>query len=146
MDSPTSETAHRRELVDRIYPNYTNYDPVQGALIPILQEIQAHAGEISGAVVRLKISLPGHLGSVLREGEILKALKEAYNIRIAKELRRPARGRASGWIKDTMTPLEALSKYMESNNVPIEKRKKLLEYGEKLINEKFSSDRGSYAG
>jgi hypothetical protein len=45
-----------------------------------------------------------------------------------------------------MTPLEALSKYMESNNVPVERRKKLLEYGEKLINEKFSSDRGSYAG
>jgi exonuclease SbcD len=112
----------------------------------ILKEILEHTDVISGAVVRLKLSLPGHLASVLREGEIFKALKEAYNVSIAKELRRSSRGRASGWIKDAMTPLEALNKYMESNNVPVERRKKLLEYGEKLIKEKFSSDRGSYAG
>jgi GTP1/Obg family GTP-binding protein len=111
-----------------------------------LKEILEHIDMISGAVVRLKLSLPGHLASVLREGEIFKALKEAYNVSIAKELRRSSRGRASGWIKDAMTPLEALNKYMESNNVPVERRKKLLEYGEKLIKEKFSSDRGSYAG
>jgi DNA repair protein SbcD/Mre11 len=112
----------------------------------ILKEILEHDDVISGAVVRLKLSLPGHLVSVLREGEIFKALKEAYNVSIAIELRRASRGRASGWVKDAMTPLEALNKYMESNNVPVERRKKLLEYGEKLINEKFSTDRGSYAG
>ncbi len=112
----------------------------------IVREIQQHEGEISGAIVRLKLSLPEQFASILREGEIFKALKEAYNVSVAKDIRRSSRGRASGWIKDAMTPLEALNKYMDSNNVPAERRKKLLEYGEKLINEKFSSDRGSYAG
>jgi DNA repair protein SbcD/Mre11 len=112
----------------------------------ILREIQQHAGEISGAVVRLKLSLPEQFASILREGEIFKALKEAYNVSVAKDIRRSSRSRASGWIKDAMTPLEALNKYLDSNNVPVERRKKLLEYGEKLINEKFSSDRGSNAG
>ena len=48
LDSPTLETAHLRELVDKIYPNFTNYDPVQSALIPMLQEIQAEAGYLPG--------------------------------------------------------------------------------------------------
>jgi len=112
----------------------------------IIREILAHADDVRGAVVRLKLSLPEHLSSMLREGGIFKVLKEAYNVSIAKELRRSSRGRASGWLKETLSPLEALNKYLESNNVPVERRTKLLEYGEKLIREKFSSDRGSYAG
>lgn len=104
----------------------------------ILRELNEHAGEMAGAVIRLKLSLPGHMAMVLREGEILKALKEAYNISIAKELRRSVRGRASGWIKDSMAPMEALINYLENNKVPRERREKLLEYGQRLINEKLS--------
>jgi hypothetical protein len=111
----------------------------------ILRGIAAHANEIAGAVVRLKISLPGNMANVLREGEILKAVKEAYNVNIAKEMRRSVRGRATGWIKDSMTPLEALKNYLESNNVTPERRNKLLEYGEKLINDKLSATRGANA-
>jgi NADH-quinone oxidoreductase subunit E len=48
LDSPTPETARQRVLVDRIYPNYANYNPVQSALIPLLQEIQAEAGYLPG--------------------------------------------------------------------------------------------------
>jgi DNA repair protein SbcD/Mre11 len=111
----------------------------------ILHGIAAHAGEIAGAVVRLKLSLPGGLANLLREGEILKALKEAYNVTIAKEMRRSVRSRASGWIKDSLTPLEALKNYLETSNVSAERRNKLLEYGEKLINEKLSANKGANA-
>jgi len=111
-----------------------------------VRELTTHSGEINDAVVRIKLSLPAQLVSMLREGEIFKALKEAYNVSIAKDIRRSSRRRASGWANETMSPLDALNKYLEVNNVPSERRKKLLEYGEKLINEQFSSDRGSYAG
>jgi exonuclease SbcD len=112
----------------------------------ILEEIAARPGDIGGAVVRLKLSLPGHLASTLRDGDIFKALKEAYNVSIARNIRRISRSRGADWINDTLTPLEALRKYMETQNIAVERRKKLLEYGEKLINEKISADRGSHAG
>ncbi|MGD0355291.1 MAG: exonuclease SbcCD subunit D [Dehalococcoidia bacterium] len=112
----------------------------------ILSEIAGRSGDIADAIVRLKLSLPGHLASALRDGEIFKALKEAYNVSIARDIRRVSRSRGAGWIKDTLTPLEALRKYMETQNIAVERRKKLLEYGEKLINEKLSAERGNHAG
>ena len=112
----------------------------------VLSEIAGRSGDIADAIVRLKLSLPGHLASALRDGEIFKALKEAYNVSIARDIRRVSRSRGAGWIKDTLTPLEALRKYMETQNIAVERRKKLLEYGEKLINEKLSAERGNHAG
>ncbi|MHB8086236.1 MAG: metallophosphoesterase family protein, partial [Dehalococcoidia bacterium] len=49
----------------------------------VLDEIAARSGDIAGAIVRLKLSLPGHTTAALRDGEIFKALKEAYNVSIA---------------------------------------------------------------
>ncbi|MGA2159269.1 MAG: exonuclease SbcCD subunit D [Dehalococcoidia bacterium] len=112
----------------------------------ILDEIAARSGAITGAIVRLKLSLPGHTTAALRDGEIFKALKEAYNVSIARDIRRTSRIRSEGWLKETLTPLDALRKYMETQNIAIERRQKLLEYGEKLINEKLSADRGGNAG
>jgi DNA repair protein SbcD/Mre11 len=112
----------------------------------ILSEISARSGDIAGAIVRLKLSLPGHQAAAAGDGDIFKALKEAYNVSIARETRKVSRSRAAGWITDTLTPLEALTKYIETQNIAIERRKKLLEYGEKLINEKLSADRGTNAG
>ena len=112
----------------------------------VLSNIAQRAGDIAGAIVRLKLSLPGHLASALRDGEIFKALKEAYNVSIARDIRKVSRGRGAGWINDSLTPLEALKKYMETQNIAVERRKKLLEYGERLINEKLSADRGTHAG
>jgi len=40
-----------KEIVDRIYSHYTHYDPVQSALIPLLQEIQAKLGYLSTAAL-----------------------------------------------------------------------------------------------
>ena len=111
----------------------------------VLQQIANCQNEITGAVVRLKISLPGSMASLLRDGEILKALKEAYNVTIGKEIRQTTRIRASGWATGELSPLDALKNYLEVKNVPVERRKKLLEYGEKLIREKLSADRGDYA-
>lgn len=132
----------RKFLTLEIYLPDESLDPTAD----ILQQIMPRADDIRDAVVRLRLSLPEHFSSILREGEIFKAFKEAYNVSIAKDVRRFSRVRATGWTKETITPLEALKKYLETNNVPIERRKKLLEYGEKLINDRLSVDRGLYAG
>jgi NADH-quinone oxidoreductase subunit E len=51
LDPTNTEAASLRELVDKIYPNYTHYDPVQSALIPILQEVQAEVGYLPGTAL-----------------------------------------------------------------------------------------------
>jgi exonuclease SbcD len=118
-----------------------NPDPTKS----ILERIAERKGDIADAIVRLKISLPANLATMLREGEIFKALKEAYNVSIGKEIRQVARTRASGWITKNLTPLDALKNYLEIKNYSLEHREKLMEYGEKLIREKFAADRGEYA-
>lgn len=110
----------------------------------ILRRIQEKRDQVADAVVRLKISISGNLAIMVKENEILKALKEAYNVSIGKEIRRGIRTRASGWVTDSMTPLDALRNYLNTKNYPEAYRKKLLEYGERLINEKLSADRGDY--
>ncbi len=132
----------RRFITLEIYIPDDEADPTRR----ILNEIAARSGDIADAIVRLKLSLPGHQAAALADGDIFKALKEAYNVSIARETRKISRSRAAGWITETLTPLEALTKYMETQNIAIERRKKLLEYGEKLINEKLSADRGTNAG
>ena len=112
----------------------------------ILMKIEERREEIKDAVVRLRISLPGHLDGMLRDGDIFKALKEAYNVSIAREMRRATRSRGSGWVKQSLTPLEALHNYLDGKDVTPERRKILLEYAEKLIKEKLSMEKEAYAG
>ena len=50
MAPPADEAAHAA-LVDRIYPNFSNYSPLQSALIPMLQRIQAEAGYLHTAAL-----------------------------------------------------------------------------------------------
>jgi hypothetical protein len=54
--------------------------------------------------------------------------------------------RGAGWSNKTLTPLEALDKYLEINNVAAERQNKLHEYAERMINEKLSEDKETYAG
>ena len=43
MAPPADEAAHAA-LVDRVYPDFSNYSPIQSALIPMLQRVQSEAG------------------------------------------------------------------------------------------------------
>ncbi len=112
----------------------------------ILTKIGERIDEIKDAVVRLRVSMPGHLDGMLRDGDIFKALKEAYNVSIIREVRRAARSRGSGWVKQSLTPLEALHNYLDGKDMTAERRKILLEYAEKLIKEKLSEEKEAYAG
>jgi exonuclease SbcD len=111
----------------------------------IMAMIGDNRDEIKGAVVRLKLSMPGHLSGLVRDNDIFKALKEAYNVSISKEIRRESKSRASGWLKEGLTPMDALKNYIEGKSISPERQKMLLEYADKLIEARLSADRGTYA-
>lgn len=101
----------------------------------ILKAIAQHQTEIKEAIVRIQLSLPRTVETLLRDAEIYKALKEAYHVTIAKEVKQESRLRLGDWASEELTPLEALSIYLEAKDVSKERQKVLLEYGEKLIRE-----------
>jgi DNA repair protein SbcD/Mre11 len=111
----------------------------------IMAVINGNKDDVKGAVVRLKLSLPANMSGLVRDNEIFKALKEAYNVSISKEIRHEAKSRASGWLKEGLTPMDALKNYIEGRSISPERQKMLIDYAEKLIEDKLSADRGSYA-
>jgi exonuclease SbcD len=72
----------------------------------------------------------------IREGEIRKALADAYCIAaISKEVEQERRSRLGARAAEGITPLEALELYLESKKVGRERTRLLLEHGERLIRE-----------
>jgi hypothetical protein len=89
--------------------------------------------DIKAAIVRLKISIPESMKGLLREPEIMRALKPAYSVKFAIEIQRTARTRTASWSGKSMTPLEALDNYMQTNGVTEGRSIKLKEYAGKLL-------------
>jgi exonuclease SbcD len=105
----------------------------------VLKAIAEQPESIKDAIVRLQLSLPTELEGQLRDGDIREALKGAYYITIAKEIRREARVRlGEGAAAGEITPTQALKAYLESKKLPAERAQVLLEYGERLIGEQES--------
>jgi len=92
-------------------------------------------GKVADAIVRLQISMPAEVEGQLRDNEIRDTLKEAYYSTIAKDIRRETRLRLGEKPAEEIPPLEALKTYLETN-FPPDRAKLLLEYGEKLIQER----------
>ncbi len=110
-------------------------DPTQA----VLDAIARH--DVSDAVVRVQVAISERLEGLLDEGEVRRALKDAHYVAaIAREVERERRPRVAGFTAEGMTPMEALEVYLDSKNVPKERRKLLLEYGQRLIEEARSED------
>jgi len=92
-----------------------------------------HEAEIKNAIVRVQLSLPDILEASLRDAEINKVLRVAHCVTIAKEVRQEARLRLGDWTSQKLTPVEALKKYLETKKVLDERKRVLLEYGERLM-------------
>jgi exonuclease SbcD len=99
----------------------------------VLAAVGAQQEKIKDAVVRLNITLPATLEGQLRHNEIREALKEAHNFSINHDVRRETRLRTGSHNVEEITPLAALKIWLESKEVPPERQKVLLEYGQKLI-------------
>ncbi|MFC1989248.1 exonuclease SbcCD subunit D [Chloroflexota bacterium] len=102
----------------------------------VLKAIAEQEEKVSGAIVRLQVSLPAELEGQLRDNDIRDTLKEAYYFTIAKDIRREARLRLGAWTAEEITPLEALEKWLETQEFSPAHARLLLEYGEKLIQER----------
>jgi exonuclease SbcD len=100
----------------------------------VLRVIAPQAEKVKDAIVRLQISLPEETSiSSGRDSDLRNALKEAYYVTIAREIKQEARLRLGSRTAEELTPLDALKTYLESKRIPSERAKLLLEYGERLI-------------
>ena len=104
----------------------------------VLRTIAEQEEKVGDAVVRLNISLPAQIEGQLRDNDLRDALKEAHYFTIARDIKRETRLRLGSGTAEEITPLEALNDYLELQNLSPERKKVLLEYGERLIEVKSS--------
>ncbi len=101
----------------------------------MLGRIKTNQDKIRDSIVRIDISIPAAISNKLRDIEIRNQVKDASYITIAKEVRRENRLRMGKGTLEGVTPEEALKAYLETKYTA-ERASILLEYGEKLIQER----------
>ena len=99
----------------------------------VLRAIDEKSGETDNAVVRLQVTMPSELEGQLRDNDLREALKETHYFSISRDVQREIRARLGDRTAEEITPLDALKAYLETQNVPPERQKILLEYGRKII-------------
>ena len=105
-------------------------DPTQAVLDAVARQ------DVTDAVVRVQIAISERLEPLLDEAEIRRALKDAHIVAaVARDVERESRPRLAGLTAETMTPIEALELYLNGKNLPDERVKLLMEYGERLIDQ-----------
>lgn len=103
---------------------------------PTAKVIQTIATQpVKDAIVRVQISLPEAGSSRLNDSEIRNVLKEAQYFTIARNTARETRLRLGKLTASELTPIEALKIYLGTKNISPERTHKLLDYGERLIEE-----------
>jgi exonuclease SbcD len=122
-------TQARRFLTVKVELKEDEADPTAA----VLNAIAGQGEKARDAIVRLNISVPSSLEGQLRNNDIKEALKETHSFTIAREIQRETRLRLGSRPAEDITPLDALKAYLETQNFSPERRKTLLEYGEKLI-------------
>ena len=101
----------------------------------VLEAISSVKQNLRDAIVKLNLDLPSSIEGQVRYREIQEALKEASYFTIAREVRSETRSRLGERYTEELTPLAALDAYLETQKVPPERRKLLMEYGEKLLDD-----------
>ena len=89
---------------------------------------------IEGAIVRLRITVPGELEGHLRDGEIRSALEGAHFVAsVSKEVLDQRRTRLGPAYSKGLDPKEALKAYLESRGVPDDRAAVLTRHAERLM-------------
>ncbi len=90
--------------------------------------------DVTGAVVRVRLTLPGELEPHLREQEIRQALGGAHYIAaISRELEGSRRTRLEAGASEDLQPMQALALYLQSRDIEPERREKILRYAADLV-------------
>jgi DNA repair protein SbcD/Mre11 len=119
----------RRFLTIDVTLKEEDHDPTS----VILNAINLERQKVADAVVRVNIKVPSSLESQLRTNDVKEALKDAHNFSVSKNIERETRVRIGSRQAEDISPVDALKAYLETQNIPVERRKTLLEYGEKLM-------------
>ena len=102
----------------------------------VLRAIAQQADKVRDAIVRLQLSLSAETQGLVRDSDLRDALKEAHYVTIARDIQQAARLRLGNWTAEELTPLDALKTYLSTKKLPPDRAKILLEYGERLIEDK----------
>jgi len=90
--------------------------------------------DITGAVVRVRITLPAELEPHLREPDIRKALDGAHFIAaVSREVAGTRRTRLGSAVTEGLQPMQAVRLYLESRDVDPRRQEKVLRYAEELV-------------
>ena len=90
--------------------------------------------DITGAVVRVRITLPAELEPHLREPDIRKALDGAHFIAaVSREVAGTRRTRLGSDVAEGLQPMQAVRLYLESRDVDPRRQEKVLRYAEELV-------------
>ncbi|PVV84868.1 metallophosphoesterase family protein [Dehalogenimonas alkenigignens] len=113
----------------------TLYEGELDPTLSILKMLTDRSDDIAGAVVQLKLKMPEPVAPLLREAEIKNALKDAYYFGIAREVERKARNRLGAEHDESLTPLQALDKYLAMKGVSEARKKELMSKAAELMAE-----------
>ena len=90
--------------------------------------------DITGAVVRVRITLPAELEPHLREPDIRQALDGAHFIAaVSREVEGTRRTRLGSDVAEGLQPMQAVRLYLESREVDPRRQEKVLRYAEELV-------------
>lgn len=93
--------------------------------------------DLSGAIVRLRLTLPAQLEALLVESRIRAALERAYHVAsISREIVDRARTRIRDANTRGMSPKDALRLYLDTRSVPDDRAAVLMQYADELIAER----------
>jgi exonuclease SbcD len=142
VDIGTDTASGKREASFEFHPvNIRRFLTVNITLEPddinpsatLQNAITAQQEKVKDAIVRLNINVPAQIENQVSDTAIREALKEAHYYTVAQDVQRETRLRMGNRTAEEISPGDALKAYLESKNVPPERQKVLLEYGEKLI-------------
>ncbi|MBN1369611.1 MAG: exonuclease SbcCD subunit D [Dehalococcoidaceae bacterium] len=100
----------------------------------VIQALNQNLESITDAIVRLEITLPQNMEGLLRDNEIRAGLKAAHFVTVAKTIVRITRARLGGdHVAEAITPMDALHAWLENVDFDPDQKKRLLAYGNDII-------------
>ena len=120
----------RRFLTIDVKLDAGDEDPTSTVIKAIEEE------DLSGAIVRLRLTLPAELEPLLVESRIKAALEQAHYVAsVSREIIDRTRTRIQDANTRGMSPKDALRLYFDTRNVPDDRAAVLMQYADELIAE-----------
>jgi len=100
-----------------------------------LRAINEQKEKVKDAIVRVHITAPAQIESLLKESDLRDALKEASYFTITRDILRETRPRLGALMTSQLTHMDALKAWLEYKKTPPERLKVLMDYGKKMVEE-----------